>query len=141
MRGLSVNLERILVVEEVGIESLLRHDSIVLQTITQKSQVMFATRPPDAEPPLPPELCSCLRAPHDLKKLRSEAPIAELTARWPDRARVREAARPRQRKVPGYPGRSQTSAVVAQRGPVQHGAGTLRTPGSAVGVRLRRMDS
>ena len=35
MRGLSVNLERILVVEEVGIESLLRHDSIVLQTITQ----------------------------------------------------------------------------------------------------------
>ena len=39
VRGLSVNLERILVVEEVGIESLLRHDSIVLQTITQKSQV------------------------------------------------------------------------------------------------------
>ena len=58
VRGLSVNLERILVVEEVGIESLLRHDTIVLQTITQKSQVIFTTRAPDAKPRLPPELCS-----------------------------------------------------------------------------------
>jgi len=49
--GLSINLERILVVEEVGIESLLRHDSIVIQTITWKSQGHmhgeFPSRNPD----------------------------------------------------------------------------------------------
>jgi hypothetical protein len=45
VRSLSVNLERILVVEEVGIESLLRHDGIVLQTVTQKSKVCVRRAP------------------------------------------------------------------------------------------------